>query len=66
MTRFWGSLPVFNLVATLTLTLAEVPAGRPGWASPTFFLLSLWSVSVLCRWPIPDGYCADEKCECFR
>jgi hypothetical protein len=64
--RFWGALPVFNLVAGLTLTLAEIPADRSSWASPTFLALSLWFVSVLCRWPIPEGICSDGCPDCER
>lgn len=63
--KFWISLAVADLIVGLTLTLVEFPAGRPGWTSPIFLALSLWFVSVLCRWPIPDSCCA-EDCECFR
>jgi hypothetical protein len=57
---------VINLIAGLTLTLAEFPAGRPGWASPIFLALSLWFVSVFCRWPIPDGVCDGDCPTCER
>lgn len=50
---------IFDLIACITITLVDYPAGRPGWTSPLFLAMSIWIVSLFCRWPIPD-----EMCDC--
>lgn len=54
---------IFDLIALITMTLVEYPAGRPGWVSPVSMAASIWVVSLFCRWPIPDGICT-EDCGC--
>lgn len=55
---------VADLIAAVVVTLADYPAERPGWVSPCFLTLSLWLVSLFCRWPIPQSVCDCQTDDC--
>lgn len=61
----WLKIYISMLIVYIVMTLVEFPAGRSGWVSPLCLAISIWLVSLFCRWPIPDGVCS-EDCECDR